>query len=62
MSPFILVGPEGAGKTLLLQYCVSQLKGASVYTLHCSAQTQAAHVVQVGLHSACTTDSLNASS
>lgn len=47
MEPFILVGPEGAGKTLLLRYCFTrEARSTSVATLHCNAQTSASHVVQ----------------
>ena len=46
MEPFILVGPEGCGKTLLLRSMFQDLKSASVSTIHCSAQTQAKHVVE----------------
>jgi len=45
-EPVLVVGPEGAGKTLLLTDCFKRLKGCSVVTLHCSAQTSAQHVVQ----------------
>ena len=47
MEPFILVGPEGAGKSLLLEYLFStQLKTSTVSTLHCNSQTTAEHVIQ----------------
>jgi dynein heavy chain 2 len=53
LEPFILVGPEGCGKTLLLTHCFAQLRPAcSVATVHCSAQTTAAHV-QAKLLEAC---------
>eukprot|EP00753_Platysulcus_tardus_P014516 PLAT4386.4.p1 GENE.PLAT4386.4~~PLAT4386.4.p1 ORF type:complete len:4448 (-),score=2754.09 PLAT4386.4:79-13422(-) len=45
MEPFILVGPEGAGKDLLLRHTFSAAK-AAVTTLHCNAQTTAEHVIQ----------------
>jgi dynein heavy chain 2 len=45
-EPFILVGPEGAGKSLLLEYQISQLKSTSYSILNCSAQTAASHVLQ----------------
>ena len=45
MEPFILVGPEGCGKTLLLEHSFAALKGTSVTTINCSAETSAAHVI-----------------
>jgi dynein heavy chain 2 len=51
-DPFIVVGPEGCGKSMLLRYCFSQLKSTSVATVHCSSQTAASHVIQK-LTSAC---------
>ena len=59
MEPFILVGPEGAGKTMLLRYCFDQeARSTSVATLHCNAQTSASHVVQK-LHQTCALFSTN---
>lgn len=46
MEPFILVGPEGAGKNMLLQHVFAKRRGTRVTTLHCSAQTTAEHVIQ----------------
>ena len=47
MEPFILVGPEGAGKSLLLNHLFTTLlKTSSVSTLHCNSQTTADHVIQ----------------
>jgi dynein heavy chain 2 len=46
LQPFILVGPEGAGKTLLLEDAFKTLKHCMVTTIHCSAQTNASHVLQ----------------
>lgn len=45
-EPFLLVGPEGSGRTLLLEDCFASLKHCSVATIHCSAQTNASHVLQ----------------
>ncbi|RXG65468.1 Cytoplasmic dynein 2 heavy chain 1 [Armadillidium vulgare] len=45
-QPFILVGPEGCGKSLLLDYCFSQLRSAQVAKIHCSAYTEPEHVLQ----------------
>eukprot|EP00899_Mesostigma_viride_P029629 jgi/Mesvir1/9851/Mv22388-RA.1 len=44
--PFLLVGPPGCGKSVLLQHCFSRLKSTAVATIHCSAQTSAANAVQ----------------
>ena len=47
MEPFILVGPEGAGKSMLLSHLFSTtLKTSSVSTLHCNSQTTAEHIIQ----------------
>ncbi|XP_029458286.1 cytoplasmic dynein 2 heavy chain 1 [Rhinatrema bivittatum] len=45
-QPFILVGPEGCGKGLLLRYAFSQLRSTQIATVHCSAQTSSHHVLQ----------------
>ncbi|KAJ3025524.1 UNVERIFIED_CONTAM: Cytoplasmic dynein 2 heavy chain 1 [Siphonaria sp. JEL0065] len=44
-TPFILVGPEGAGKHMILRHCFKSLR-ASVATVHCSAQTRSFHLIQ----------------
>ncbi|KAJ3215292.1 Cytoplasmic dynein 2 heavy chain 1 [Dinochytrium kinnereticum] len=44
--PFIVIGPEGAGKHMLLKYCFQQLKSTSVAIIHCSAQTRSVHLLQ----------------
>lgn len=46
MQPFLLLGPEGCGKELLLRYSFAQLRSAQLAIIHCSAQTSAAHVIQ----------------
>ena len=46
LEPFILVGPEGCGKSLLLTNMFKHIKGASVATVHCSSQTVAKHIIQ----------------
>ena len=46
MEPFILVGPEGAGKNMLLMHVLSQQRSTTVTTLHCNAQTTAENVIQ----------------
>ena len=43
---FILVGPEGCGKTLLLNFVFSKLKSTTVATIHCNAETTANHLMQ----------------
>ncbi|KAJ3280883.1 Cytoplasmic dynein 2 heavy chain 1, partial [Borealophlyctis nickersoniae] len=45
-QPFLIVGPEGAGKHMLLRHCFSQLKSTAVATIHCSAQTRSSHILQ----------------
>ncbi|XP_058887125.1 cytoplasmic dynein 2 heavy chain 1-like [Acipenser ruthenus] len=45
-QPFILVGPEGCGKGMLLRYAFSQLRSTQVATVHCSAQTSSRHILQ----------------
>lgn len=44
--PFILVGPEGCGKTMLLTNLFANLSSCKVAVVNCSAQTVAAHVIQ----------------
>uniref|UniRef100_A0A8C2M1K4 Cytoplasmic dynein 2 heavy chain 1 n=1 Tax=Cricetulus griseus TaxID=10029 RepID=A0A8C2M1K4_CRIGR len=45
-QPFILVGPEGCGKGMLLRYAFSQLRSTEIATVHCSAQTTSRHLLQ----------------
>ncbi|XP_043547742.1 cytoplasmic dynein 2 heavy chain 1 isoform X2 [Chiloscyllium plagiosum] len=45
-QPFILVGPEGCGKGMLLRYAFSQLRSTQIATIHCSAQTSPQHILQ----------------
>jgi len=50
-QPFIICGPSGCGKGLLLrhavnQYCAEQDVTLSYASLHCNAQTTSVHVVQ----------------
>ncbi len=58
MEPFILVGPEGCGKSMLINHLVGQRKGTSVTALHCNAQTTSEHVIQ-RIRQACTLYSTN---
>lgn len=44
--PFLIVGPDGCGKTCLLEHCFAQLRSTNVATVHCSAQTSPAHILQ----------------
>ncbi|XP_044894140.1 cytoplasmic dynein 2 heavy chain 1 isoform X9 [Felis catus] len=45
-QPFILVGPEGCGKGMLLRHAFSQLRSTQITTVHCSAQTTPRHLLQ----------------
>ncbi|KAL8004079.1 putative AAA+ ATPase domain, dynein heavy chain region D6 P-loop domain-containing protein [Plasmopara halstedii] len=45
MEPFILVGPEGSGKNMLIRQAFKNLKNVTVSVLHCNAQTTADHVI-----------------
>mmetsp|Transcript_8125 Transcript_8125/g.10764 ORF Transcript_8125/g.10764 Transcript_8125/m.10764 type:complete len:2280 (+) Transcript_8125:2-6841(+) len=44
-EPFILVGPEGCGKNMMIRHAIRKHKGIGVTTLHCNAQTTAEHVI-----------------
>ncbi|XP_057314672.1 cytoplasmic dynein 2 heavy chain 1-like isoform X2 [Hydractinia symbiolongicarpus] len=57
-QPFILAGPEGCGKELLLNYTFEQLRSTQVATIHCNAQTSPLHVLQK-LAQTCMTISTN---
>ncbi|CAM1329611.1 Uncharacterised protein at_DN1743, partial [Pycnogonum litorale] len=46
IHPFILVGPEGCGKSMILKHCFQQLRSTQVATVHCSAQTSPQHILQ----------------
>lgn len=45
-QPFIVVGPEGCGKNLMLRSAFKQLKSTQVAVLNCNAQTSANHLIQ----------------
>uniref|UniRef100_A0A4W6F7X0 Cytoplasmic dynein 2 heavy chain 1 n=1 Tax=Lates calcarifer TaxID=8187 RepID=A0A4W6F7X0_LATCA len=45
-QPFMVVGPEGCGKGMLLHYAFSRLRSTQVAVVHCSAQTSSRHVLQ----------------
>ncbi|XP_035389840.1 cytoplasmic dynein 2 heavy chain 1 isoform X3 [Electrophorus electricus] len=57
-QPFLLVGPEGCGKGMLLRYAFSRLRSTQVAVVHCSAQTSSRHVLQKLSHT-CVTISSN---
>ena len=44
-EPFIVVGPEGCGKNLMIRHAFAARRKVSVATLHCSARTDASHVI-----------------
>ena len=43
---FLVVGPVGCDKELLLCYSFEQLRSVQVAIIHCSPQTSAIHVIQ----------------
>ncbi|XP_077984893.1 cytoplasmic dynein 2 heavy chain 1-like [Glandiceps talaboti] len=45
-QPFILVGPDGCGKGMILKHCFEQLRSTQVAMIHCSAQTSPTHILQ----------------
>ncbi|KAM4566457.1 cytoplasmic dynein 2 heavy chain 1 isoform 3-T3 [Odontesthes bonariensis] len=45
-QPFMVVGPEGCGKGMLLRCAFSRLRSTQVAVVHCSAQTSSRHVLQ----------------
>ncbi|KAK6172722.1 hypothetical protein SNE40_016326 [Patella caerulea] len=45
-QPFILVGPEGCGKGLLLRHSFEHLRSTQIAVVHCSAQTNPSHILQ----------------
>ncbi|XP_071846316.1 cytoplasmic dynein 2 heavy chain 1-like isoform X2 [Apostichopus japonicus] len=45
-QPFILVGPDGCGKGMVLRYCFAQLRSTQVATIHCNAQTTPTNILQ----------------
>ncbi|KAI8896032.1 dynein heavy chain and region D6 of dynein motor-domain-containing protein [Globomyces pollinis-pini] len=44
--PFLIIGPEGAGKFTTLRHCFSKLKSTNVAVVHCSSQTKSSQVLQ----------------
>lgn len=45
MEPFILVGPEGCGKSMIINHAFKQKRNISIATLNCNAQTTADDVI-----------------
>ncbi len=45
MEPFILVGPEGCGKDMIIRQAFKQRRSTSITTLNCNAQTTAGDVI-----------------
>ena len=43
---FIVVGPEGCGKNLIIRNLIKQAKSTSLAIIHCNAATSAFHVIQ----------------
>jgi len=55
-KPFIVVGPEGCGKSLIINNIIKQKRSINVATIHCNAQTSAFHIIQK-LNQMCTQSS-----
>ena len=45
-QPFILVGPEGCGKAMMMRHVFAQRRKTLMTTIHCNAQTDAQTVIQ----------------
>ncbi len=45
MQPFILVGPEGCGKSMIINHAFRQRRNIGVATIHCNAQTTADDII-----------------
>ena len=45
MEPFILVGPEGCGKDMIIRQAFKQRRSTSITPLNCNAQTPAGDVI-----------------
>ena len=45
-EPFIIVGPQGCGKSMMMNHIFRKRKGTTVTTLDCSSQTTAMNVIQ----------------
>ncbi|GMH82520.1 hypothetical protein TrST_g11065 [Triparma strigata] len=44
-EPFILVGPEGCGKNMIIREAFRKQRSTQITVLHCNAQTTAEHVI-----------------
>lgn len=44
-QPFVLVGPEGCGKNMIIRDAFRKQRSTNITTLHCNAQTTAQHVI-----------------
>lgn len=44
-EPFILVGPEGCGKSLVIKSITNQMKSTHIAIINCNAQTSAFHIL-----------------
>ncbi|XP_064481252.1 cytoplasmic dynein 2 heavy chain 1-like [Ornithodoros turicata] len=44
--PVLIVGPEGCGKSVLVQHCLQKVRSVQTTVVHCSAQTSPTHIVQ----------------
>ena len=45
MEPFILVGPEGCGKSMIINHAFRQRRNIGIATIHCNAQTTADDII-----------------
>jgi len=45
-QPFIVVGPEGCGKSLIINYAITQMKSCQLSVINCTSQTNAINVIQ----------------
>ena len=46
LEPFILVGPEGCGKSMMINYAFKRKKNVGIATIHCNAQTTSDDVIK----------------
>jgi dynein heavy chain 2 len=44
MEPFILVGPEGCGKSMIINHAFKQRRNVGIATLHCNAQVKCIYI------------------
>jgi dynein heavy chain 2, cytosolic len=45
-EPFIVLGPEGCGKSLLINHTVNSLKSCGMSIVNCTSQTSAGNIIQ----------------